>query len=112
MTKLFDVIAAGNGDCDKLAAGLEGMKADATSLHAELAAAKKTMNDVTPDDAFKAHAEQTMKGVDPSYLDTCGKQPRVKKALDESLFVVFPIEDNKEFVNAFADAFGKAMAPH
>ncbi len=108
--KLADAMDASGADCDKLALSVQALAPDARALRAELVAAHRKLDDMKePPPGVEARFAALK---DPAAIEKCESNPRVKQALDATLLVIAPIEENSAFVNAFADAFGKAMAPH
>lgn len=110
LVKLADAMDASGGDCDKLAAGMQALAPDAKALRAELVAAHMKLDDMKePPPGVEARFAALK---NPAALEKCNSNAGVKQALDATLWVIAPLEENSEFVKAFADAFGKAMAPH
>jgi hypothetical protein len=106
--KVADAMDASGGDCDKLADNVQALVADAKALRRELVDAHKKLDDMK--DPPPGVAERFGALHDPAAVAKCWKNARVKKAFDETLSVIAPLEENSEFVNAFADALGKAAA--
>ncbi len=109
MIKVVDVADASGGDCDKLGTTLEALAPEAKTVRGEMEAAHKKSGDWQPDAQVQARMN-AMK--EPGIFDRCEKaSPKAHDAPDHTLHVIAPIGDDKEFMDAAADAFGKAMAP-
>jgi len=109
MIKVVDVADNSGGDCEKLATTLEALAPEAKAVRGEMEAAHKKSGDWNPDDQTAARMK-AMK--EPGIFDRCEKaSPKAHDALDHTLLVIAPIGDDKELIDAAADAFGKAMAP-